>query len=243
MLQKITVQKKTAQRKTALYGGFDLKKRLTKIMPLYSWVMLATILFVNYFVYFSTRSFTAGFNHYSIVSSLDRNLPFIPFFFSIYLLAYIQWIIGFVLIGRDEQAAPRVFIGELIAKGIALICFVFLPTITAELRPGMEALRGGGIWCELAAWVYSVDAADNCFPSVHCIESWICFRGALSLKKVPRWYAYLMLVMTLLVFASTLFVKQHVLIDVIGGLAAVEIGLFISGRLRLRRLKGEKGGT
>ena len=220
-----------------------MKKRMTKIMPLYSWVMLAIILFVNYFVYFSIRPFTAGLKHYSMVSSLDRVLPFISIFFSIYLLAYIQWIIGFVLIGRDEQVAFRMFVGELIAKGIALICFVFFPTTTEELRPSMESLRGGGIWCELAAWVYSVDVANNCFPSVHCIESWVCFRGALNLKKVPRWYAYLMFVVTLLVFASTLFVKQHVLVDVIGALAAVEIGLFISGRLQLRRLKGERGGT
>ena len=52
-----------------------------------------------------------------------------------------------------------------------------------------------------------------------------------------------MLVMTLLVFASTVLVKQHVLIDVLGGLAAVEIGLFFSGRPPFRKLKGEKGGT
>lgn len=90
-------------------------------MPLYSWVALAIILSVNYFVYFSTRPFTAGLKHYSMTSSLDRDLPFVSIFFSIYLLAYIQWIIGFVLIGRDEQAAPRMFIGELIAKGIGVI--------------------------------------------------------------------------------------------------------------------------
>ena len=148
------------------------------------------------------------------------------------------------MIGREEQAAIRVFTGELIAKGIALICFIFLPTTIEELRrPVMESLQGGGIWCELTAWIYSVDAADNCFPSVHCLESWICFRGALKLKKVPWWYKYLMLVMTLLVFASTVFVKQHVLIDILGGGAAVEIGLLCSGRLQLRRLRGEKGGT
>lgn len=52
-----------------------------------------------------------------------------------------------------------------------------------------------------------------------------------------------MLVITLLVFASTVLVKQHVLIDIFGGLAAVEIGLFFSDRLQLRRYKWEKVGT
>lgn len=145
-----------------------MKKQMIKIMPLYSWVMVAVILTVNYFVYFSTRPFTAGLKHYSMVSSLDRNLPFISIFFSIYLLAYIQWIIGFVLIGKEEQVASRMFVGELIAKGIARICFVFFPTTIEELRPSEESLRGA--------------------------------------ESGANW--------------------QHVLIDVIGGLAAVEIGLF-----------------
>lgn len=221
-----------------------MEKRLRKIMPVYSWVMLTIIVSVNYLAYFGTRVFTTGLKHYSIASSLDRKLPFVPFFILFYVLAYAQWIIGFVLIGRDErQVVFRVFIGELIAKGIALACFVFLPTTMAELRPGVEAIQGGGIWCELTAWVYSMDAPDNLFPSIHCLESWVCFRGALRLKKVPRWYAYVTLVMTLFVFASTVLVRQHVLIDIVGGVAVVEIGLFLSDRLPMKWIKrdGEDG--
>lgn len=57
-------------------------------------------------------------------------------------------------------------------------------------------------------------------------ESRVCFLGALRLKKIPLRYVYLMLMMTLLVFVLTVFVKQHVLIEILGGVAAVEIGLF-----------------
>lgn len=221
-----------------------MRKLLSKTMPFYSWIMLTIILSVNYLVYFATRPFTTGLKHYSMVSSLDIALPFVPFFISFYVLAYIQWIIGFVVIGRGgREVAFPMFIGELIAKGIALACFVFLPTTVQGLRPSVESLQGGGIWCELSARIFTMDAMDNCFPSVHCLESWVCFRGALKLKKLPRWYAPTMLAMTLLVFASTVLVKQHVLIDIVGGVAAVEIGLFISGRLPLRRLIGEKGST
>lgn len=213
-------------------------------MPLYSWVMLTIILSVNYLVYFATRPFTTGLKHYSMVSSLDKALPFVPFFMFFYLFAYIQWIIGFVLIGRGgREIAFRMFIGELVAKSLALACFLFLPTTVEMLRPSIEALQGGGIWCELSARIFTMDAADNCFPSVHCLESWVCFRGALKLKKLPAWYPYVMLVITLLVFASTVLVKQHVLVDIVGGVAAVEIGLFFSHRLPLRRCVEEKGGT
>ena len=221
-----------------------MSKQLSKIMPLYSWIMLSIILFVNYLVYFGTRTFTTGLKHYSMVSSVDMALPFVPFFMFFYVFAYVQWIIGFVMIGRGgREVAFPMLIGELIAKGIALACFVFLPTTVEGLRPNVESLQAGGVWCELTARIFTMDAMDNCFPSIHCLESWVCFRGALKLKKLPGWYAPTMLVMTLFVFASTVLVKQHVLVDIVGGVAAVEIGLFISGRLPLRRLDGEKGSS
>ena len=39
--------------------------------------------------------------------------------------------------------------------------------------------------------------------------------------------------MTLLVFASTLLVKQHVLVDVPAGILAAELGLFLANKCRL----------
>lgn len=221
-----------------------MKKRILKIMPLYSWVFIIIILTLNYLTYCGTRLFTTGLKHHYIACFLDRKLPLVPFFIFFYLLAYAQWIIGFWLIGRGgREVAYRVFTGELIAKGIVLACFIFLPTTMGELRPAAESLQGRGIWYDLTAWVYSMDAADNLFPSIHCLESWVCFRGALRLKKLPKWYAYVMLLVTLLVFASTVLVRQHVLIDIVGGVAAVEIGLLISDRLLFRHLIIEKGDT
>ncbi|MCH5338765.1 MAG: phosphatase PAP2 family protein [Acetatifactor sp.] len=214
-----------------------MKKYMLKIIPTYSWVMLTIILIVNYIAYFGSRIFTSGLKHYSLINSLDRKLPFLSFFILFYLLAYLQWIIGFVMIGRGRREVVfQMFIGELIAKGIALVCFILLPTTVKEIRPGIETLGSGGIWNALTGLIYSMDAADNGFPSIHCLESWVCFRGALKLDKVPRWYVYTMLGMTLLVFASTVFVKQHALVDIVGGVAAVEIGLIIyscfKGRMR-----------
>lgn len=216
-----------------------MKKYMLKIMPVYSWVLLAIILTVNFIAYFGSRTFTSGMKHYSFVNSLDRKLPYISFFVLFYMLAYLQWIIGFLMIGRGRREVVfQMFIGELIAKGIALVCFVLLPTTIEEIRPGMDTLESSGIWNKLAGWIYSMDAVDNGFPSIHCLESWVCFRGALKLEKVPRWYVYTMLGMTLLVFASTVFVKQHTLVDIVGGVAAVEIGLIVYSCFK-RQLRGQ----
>ena len=207
-----------------------MKKRLVKIMPIYSWVMLTILLLANYLAYFASRIYTSGLKHYSVVSALDRKLPFVPFFILFYLLAYVQWTVGYVLIGRGgRETVSRILTGELIAKGIVLICFVLFPTTIAELRPDMKSLQGSGIWSELTAWLYTIDAMDNGFPSVHCLESWVCFRGGMRLKGLPKWYARVMFVMTMLVFASTVLIKQHALIDILGGVGAAELGLFFSG--------------
>lgn len=215
-----------------------LKQCLLKIMPLYSWVMLIVILSANHITYFETRAFTTTLKHYSLISPLDRMLPFVPFFVVFYVLAYVQWGIGFVMIARGgRDVVFRVFCGELIAKGITFFLFVLFPTTIAQLRPDPVSFAGGGIWEQLTALIYSLDAPDNLFPSIHCLESWVCFRGALRLKRAPRWYAPAMLVMTLLVFASTVLIKQHVLADIVGGVAVVEIGLFCADRFWLARRK------
>ena len=42
-----------------------------------------------------------------------------------------------------------------------------------------------------------------------------------------------MLILTLLVFASVVLVKQHYVVDVLAGIAVAEIGLFLAPRLKL----------
>ena len=212
--------------------SINLKKHLLKIMPAYSWFMLSIMVLFNCITYFGTRIFTTGLKHYSVILPLDKMLPFIPFFIAFYILAYVQWITGYIIIGRQEKhICIRIFTGELIAKAIALICFVIFPTTIEGFRPEAASLYGHGIWHELTAYIYSLDAPDNLFPSIHCLESWVCLRGTLKIKNVPKWYACLMVIMTLLVFASTVLVKQHVLIDIAGGVIAVEIGMFIANKI------------
>ena len=42
-----------------------------------------------------------------------------------------------------------------------------------------------------------------------------------------------MLILSLLVFASTVMVKQHVFVDIIGAILVVEIGLALAKRLNI----------
>ena len=197
------------------------------IYPLYSIAPIAGMLGMNVLAYFGTRIFTTGRYHYNIESPLDLLLPVVPFFVLFYLLAFVQWIVCYVMIGREAKAyCYRFFIGEIIAKAMCLVIFLIIPTTMN--RP---ELTGNGIFERLLAFVYSVDTADNLFPSIHCLESWMCWRGCRKLTGMPRWLSGVNLVFTLLVFASTVLCKQHVLIDIAGGVAVVEIGLLLSPKI------------
>ena len=76
-----------------------------------------------------------------------------------------------------------------------------------------------------------MDAPVNLFPSIHCLESWCAIHAAFTMKKMPNWYRLVTVVMSLGVFASTLFIKQHVILDMFGGIAVFEVGYFVAGKI------------
>ena len=205
------------------------REKLASIYPTYSILPIAAMLGMNMVAYMGTRIFTTGRYHYNIESPLDRMLPLVPFFVVFYVLAFAQWITGYLLIGREKKEyCYRFFLGEIIAKAICLVIFLVFPTTLN--RP---EITGNGIFERLLAFIYSVDAADNLFPSIQCLESWMCWRGCrkLTQTRLPGWFSGANLVLTLLVFASTVLCKQHVLIDIAGGVAVVEIGLFLAPKI------------
>ena len=94
-----------------------------------------------------------------------------------------------------------------------------------------------GPFYTLVSWMYFIDTPMiNLFPSIHCLESWICFRESIHLKDIRKWYAPFSFVFTMLVFASTVLIHQHVLIDIPAGVLVAEIGLLICRLTRADRV-------
>ena len=205
------------------------KKAIVSILPPdYGCKALLAMVLLNIITYFGSRFFTSGLHHYSMETWLDRALPYVKEFIIIYIpVAYLQWIIGFYMISRDTRENCLTLIGaEMIGKFLCLICFLFLPTTMVRAD-----INGTDLLNRCVGYLYEIDSADNLFPSIHCLESWAVFRSTFYLKSLPRWVKPLHLVISLLVFASTLFVKQHVIADVIGGVMVMEIGLLIMKRV------------
>ena len=84
--------------------------------------------------------------------------------------------------------------------------------------------------------LYAMDAADNLFPSIHCLTSWFCYIAVQDNKNVPRWYRCFSLVMALLICVSTLTTKQHVIVDVVAGVFLARVCFFATAKTKFDAL-------
>lgn len=200
-------------------------KYVTGVVPAYGLFPLVFSFVFNCLVYSGSRAVAGSWYHHNIESNLDLRLPFLPQFLIIYFGCYIFWAANYILAARqDREEVYRFFTADFISRCVCLVIFLAYPT--TNTRPVIE---GSGFWDLLAGWLYSIDAADNLFPSIHCLVSWFCFLAVKGQKKIPIWYKAVSFILAVLVFLSTLFTKQHVIVDVAGGIFLAQ-GCFWIGK-------------
>ena len=208
-----------------------MKKR-NALIPGYAWLPLIALTLVALLTYWGTRLFSQELPHCDLSLPIDGKIPFVPAFSVIYVLAYFQWVIGFILIARDSrELCYTVLTGEIVSKLICAALFILIPTTMVRAE-----VNSSGIFSDLVRWLYAHDAADNLFPSIHCLDSLVCLHGAMRMKRTGKWLPRLTFPFTLLVFASTVLIKQHVLVDILAGILVCEIGQFVSRRTPVHKL-------
>ena len=197
-----------------------------KIFPnrlsLYGWIAVAALILMNAVAYYGPRLLTRSLYHYDFTTSLDMKIPFIPAFIVVYsAIGYGQWIYGYYLSACEDKKTTFFIVGaEIIAKIPSIFIFLFIPTTMA--RPDVV---GADLFSIFIRWLYLMDTPDNLFPSFHVLESYMLLRTLPMLKKAPKWYRVLTPIVSPLVIISILFVKQHLIVDILGGIAVAEFGL------------------
>lgn len=219
--------------------NIDWNKKILNIVPLYGLVPLLLTPAFNMLIYFGTKPITYLMKSHDVTIFVDNYIPQIQWWMIIYVLAYVVWIVGFILLAREEKdVCFEIFAAENLAKIICFIVFMAYPTTMA-----VPELKGSGFVRWLSDLVYFLDDSYNnpshLLPSIHCLESWILFRAALRSKIRNYKYGYIFVIYSftaaVAICASTVFVKQHVILDVIAGILVVEFGLFMSKKFKLSR--------
>ncbi len=204
-----------------------LKKKFDDLLPPFCRLPLLFTVILNFSVYFGSRLIAGNWTHHNIETELDRQIPMVYWMVVIYFCCYIFWIVNYIYNARmDKTHCYRFLAADWIAKVVCFIFYVGYPT--TNTRP---EIVGNDIFAGLMRLLYKIDSADNLFPSIHCLVSWLCYIGIRGNKKVPLWFRVVSCICALAVCVSTVTTKQHVLYDVFAGIGLVELTYFITGKI------------
>jgi len=141
--------------------------------------------------------------------ALDALIPVEPAWAPVYLSLFLAALLpAFVL---HQQELIRRTLLAFIAAWLSAYAF-FLAWPTRLPRPAVTGGEGFLAW--LLQAIHSSDAPYNCFPSLHVAQ---CFLAAFAVHRVHAGVGRAAGVWASAVAVSTLFTKQHYVVDVAGG--------------------------
>ena len=200
--------------------------------PRYVLITFIYLLTIDLFVFYATRPILPYLPAHDLSTPLDEMIPLVPAWVTVYFLSFLSWLVTIVwILYESKRHAYRLCGVYTIIMIASLICFLGYP-VTIQ-RP---EITGSGLFNDWMRFLYQVDSPTNLCPSLHVVISYLCWRGTMDCKKIPKWYQWFNLVFLILVCFCILFVKQHLLID-IGVAVVVTEGALQIGRLtRIERI-------
>ncbi len=160
-----------------------------------------------------------GHAKYYLETPLDRLIPFRPAFIIPYLSFLLLVPASFAVLFVTPVAAA--FYTALVIGSLAGSLARYL--IRAGIR--QPRIRRHDLSDRLVRFVYRHDDRAHTFPSVHVLVTTVM--AYFVSAAFPAW-AILIWAWGILVIVSTLFVKQHYLIDVFGGIAFAAAAIYIA---------------
>lgn len=169
---------------------------------------------------------------YVLHSVVDDWIPFHEWFVIPYILWY-PWFPGFLLyfMVRDKAAFLRLCFVMFVGTTVCLVVYVIWPN-GLELR---QEITADNICADLVRFLRSVDPPVNVCPSIHVSSTTAVHRVVCSAEclKGHRWMIWLSRIVTWAICLSTMFIKQHSIVDVF-------LGWILTELLALVYMAGEK---
>ena len=147
---------------------------------------------------------------------IDDAIPFCELFLVPYLFWFVFMVFAYVYtFFADPRAFRRLMMVTILTYGGGLVMFVLYPTCQ-NLRPAF--FQRDNILTQLMAWFYTCDTSTNVCPSLHVCGSLAAAWGLMDTERfsTPA-RRKCILAMALTICVSTVFVKQHSIIDTVCG--------------------------
>lgn len=144
----------------------------------------------------------------------DDKIPFVKAFIIPYHIWYVFIIFGLVyLLFKNRRAYYKTVIALCIGVSVCYIIYSFYQTTVP--RP---ELLGNDFLTRIVRATYIKDQPYNCFPSMHVYTTSLMIIE-LHIEGEFKWFGKILsLVLGISIILSTLFVKQHFILDGISGM-------------------------
>ena len=159
----------------------------------------------------------------------DDMIPFCEIFIVPYLLWFPYMFLTvcyFIFINKNVKEYYQVSLNLMMGMTVFLIVSYVYPNIQ-HLRP-TEFVRDN-IFTDMVIQLYQTDTPTNILPSIHVFNSLAIHKSITSCEALKKYRCirYSSLVLTILIVLSTMFLKQHSVIDVFLGMTLALFGSLV----------------
>lgn len=191
-----------------------LKTNLAKYKD--AWILLFALFFI---VVFFTLEGRTEITYNIISSSLDNYIPFCEYFVVPYFLWFPYMLFPILYLYFKSK---RDYNKLVISGAIGMTIFLFISYIypnTLIIRP--DTFANDNVFSRLISFLHSIDTCTNVFPSIHVYNSLAVHVALLKCSNLKNilWAKILSWVLSISIILSTVFIKQHSIVDVIGAFA------------------------
>ena len=154
-------------------------------------------------------------NYWVSWCTLDDMIPFVRLFVLVYVLWY-PLMLGttLYLLLKDRRAFLRYARSVVLGLTACMLTFVLLPS-GQELRPA--EVPGSDLTARLLRAIYAADTNTNVFPSMHVVGTLAAVIGIFDSRSAPRGVQWGVAALGVLINTSTVLIKQHSVLDILGG--------------------------
>ncbi|MDD2214674.1 MAG: phosphatidic acid phosphatase [Oscillospiraceae bacterium] len=183
--------------------------------------------------FFAVERIFPNRNWHYVYVPLDDRIPFCEWF----IIPYLFWFV--YLIGTlaytfffDVPAFKKMMHFVIITYGAAMLIYLFFPTAQA-LRP--QSFSRDNLLTRIVGGLYQFDTNTNVCPSLHVIGSAAALFAGLDTRRFQKWgWKAAYIIAGFLISISTVFLKQHSVIDLLVALPICLIG-YAAAYARCRR--------
>lgn len=197
----------------------NFKEKLKHFINKYRHGVILVYFFI-YMIWFTYLERTVTTDFTPVHSALDKYIPFME----IFVIPYFLWF-GYIFVTvayfffKSKQDFYKCCAFLFIGMTICLIIYTVWPN-GHYLRVDLDSLGRDNIFIRILDKLYKIDTATNVCPSIHVYNSigaMIAIRKCEQLRK-NKVLQISTVILTVLICMSTVFLKQHSIIDVFSGI-------------------------